>query len=120
MKTEDRRLRIEDGRGGRDEGPMYTGRSEAGENVQGPKSKVHPVRNAERGLRNIEYFRLKTDFRSRDGERWRRVSSFWARIPGKAPSPRHRMSGAQSMTMRAILKPGRDLARVGGNCSLRA
>ena len=39
---------------------------------------------------------------------------------GKAPSPRHQMSGAQSMTAWAVLKRGRGSKRFGGGCSLNS
>ena len=62
MRTDDRRLGIEDRRGGIDESPMYIDRSEAGENVPGRKPRVDPVRNAEGGGCSIEYLRLKITF----------------------------------------------------------
>ena len=67
MKTEYRKLRMEEGRGGSDESPMYIGRSEGCENVQSPKSKVqnHEVAGVVDGAK-YEDLPLKTKFSSQD------------------------------------------------------
>jgi hypothetical protein len=65
MRTEDRRLRIEDGRGGIEESPMYIDRNVVGENVHGPMSRAQSVRNAGRRARNVEDLRLKMRFHSK-------------------------------------------------------
>ncbi len=67
MKTEDRGLRIEDGRGGGDESPMYIDRSKVGENVESARSSVRSHESEVVGGAKFEYFRLKTKFLKNDG-----------------------------------------------------
>ena len=111
-KNHDARCAMQDAGLGKEESPMFTGHLaqpfQCGvRSVEcGMKSNSDSICRG--GGAKFEYFRLKTDFRPMDDERWRRVSSFWARIPGKAPS--RQTLPAQSMTIRSILKPGRNLA----------